>query len=168
MAVIHMTRRVPRSAALRCWSQRRDRESKQMRFRCAWVLALEAKPRIDTHSRYPWYGKDDCGNSVHQFHWDFARQLVTHKHRRHIGNQHTQRGAQDNQQRRGIVCRQGHGGNLRLSPISARKKRQGGTKTPIAQHSSFSSSILSGIMVQIAMPMKDSPSTQRKMSGADR
>ena len=53
-----------------------------------------------------------------------------------------------------------------LSPISARKRDQGGAEhaKPL-RHLGFSSSILSGIRVQMAMPMNDSPSTQRSTSG---
>ena len=67
----------------------------------------------------------------------------------------------------GIVRGHGDGGDLRLvAHLGQKEGDEGG-----AEHAQLeaiwvsSSSILSGISVQTAMPMKDTPSTQRSTSG---
>ena len=72
--------------------------------RLARALTSEADRRADTRQRRGTErGKDSGRHAVDNLHRNLLRQLVADEHRRHVRDKHTERGADDDEQRRGVV-----------------------------------------------------------------
>ncbi len=104
---------------------------------------------------------------MHQLHRNSVGELVADEHGRHVGQEHPQRGSDDHPNWVGIVSRHGHGGDLRL--VAHLGEEEGNQRGPEDAEALRDLRLffldLVGNQVQMAMPMNEAPSTQRRIAG---
>jgi len=113
--------------------------------------------------------EDDCGDRVHHALREFLRGNIAEQHRRHVGEQHADRGAGNDGHERVVVGRQCDRRDLRLVAHFDEKERdQRGAEDTNRVDFAEASSSLSGTSIHSAMAMNDRPSAQRMTSARAR